>query len=138
MDRPSAEQVSTHAVWLALARASFGAPALAAPDLVARGLGLPRSRRGGSHRFFAGFFGVREVLLGGFLVASRRDLRRLGPVVAFATLADMGDTAFVARELSHRREVEPGAAFLLLSGLAGSLMSAALLWEVRQADAGQA
>ena len=132
MERPSPRQVSKHAVWLALARASFGAPAVAAPDAVVRLLGLSRARRDRSDRFFAGFFGVRELLLGAFLVAARRDFRRLGPTVAFGALADLGDSALVVRELVSRGRVEPATAFLLLSGLTGSAASAALLCEVRQ------
>ena len=133
MDPSSREQVGTHAVWLALARASFGAPAIAAPDTVVRLLRLSRGRREGAHRFFGGFFGVRELLLGGFLVAARRDLDRLAPTVAFGALADLGDTLLVTRELVRRERVEPGSAFLLVSGLAGAAASSALWWEVRQA-----
>ena len=134
MPRPSRKQVSKHAVWLALARGSFGAPALAAPDKIVRLLRLSRARRGGAHRLFEGFFGVREILLGGFLLAARRDSRRLGPTVAFAALADIGDTALILRELRRRGEIEPGVAFLLFSGLAGSAASIALWWEVRQLE----
>ncbi len=134
MDRPSREQVSRHAVWLAVARASFGAPALAVPEVVVRVLRLSRHRRDDSHRFFGGFFGVRELLLGAFLLAARRDLGSLAPTVAFGALADLGDTALVVRELVRRQEVEPGVAFLLLSGLAGSAASIALWWEVRQVE----
>ena len=126
--------VSKHAVWLAAARASFGAPAVAGPEQVVRLLGLSPRRRDAS-RFFAGFFGVREVLLGVFLLAARRDLRRLGPTVAFAALADLSDTALIARELARRGRVEPGTAFLLSSGVLGSAASVALWWEVRQAAA---
>jgi hypothetical protein len=132
MDGRSPEQVGKHAVWLALARASFGAPALAAPELVVRMLGLSRRRPDDSHRFFGGFFGVRELLLGAFLLAARRDFRRLGPTVAFGALADLGDTALLVRELVRRQEIEPGVAFLLASGLAGSAASIALWYEVRQ------
>ena len=132
MDRPSPQRVKKHAVWLALARAGSGAPFVAAPDGMVRLLGLPR-RRGGSHRFFGGFFGVRELLLGGFLLAARGDLRKLAPTVAFAGLADLGDTALIARELVLRGRVDPGTAFLLFSGLAGSAAAAALWFEVRQA-----
>lgn len=127
--------VSKHAVWLAAARASFGAPAVAGPEQVVRLLGLSPRRRDASQRFFAGFFGVREVLLGVFLLAARRDLRRLGPTVAFAALADLSDTALIARELARRGRVEPGTAFLLSSGVLGSAASVALWWEVRQAAA---
>ncbi len=137
MNRPSPDQVTRHAVWLAAARASFGAPALVAPELVVRALRLSR-RRDDSHRFFGGFFGVRELLLGAFLLAARRDFRRLGPTVAFGALADLGDTALVARELVRRQEIEPGAAFLLFSGLAGSAASIALCWEVRQVEGASA
>ena len=133
MGRRSPEQVSTHAVLLALARASFGAPAVAAPEKVVRLLGLSRRRNDDSHRFFGGFFGVRELLLGAFLVAARRDFRRLGPTVAFGALADLADTALIVRELVRRRRIEPGAAFLLASGVTGSAASIALWWEVRQA-----
>jgi hypothetical protein len=136
MDRPSPQQVSKHAVWLALARASFGAPAIAAPEKIVGLLGLSRRRNDDSHRFFGGFFGVRELLLGGFLLGARRDFRRLGPTVAFGALADLGDTALIVRELVRRQEVEPGAAFLLFSGLAGSAASIALWWEVRQVEGG--
>lgn len=134
MDRPSREQVSRHAVWLAVARASFGAPALAAPETVVRVLRLSRHRRDDSHRFFGGFFAVRELLLGAFLLAARRNFGRLAPTVAFGALADLGDTALVVRELVRRQEVEPGVAFLLFSGLAGSAASAALWFEVRQVE----
>ena len=127
--------VSTHAVWLGAARASFGAPAVAAPEQVVRLLGLSRRRRDASHRFFAGFFGARELLLGAFLIAARRDLGRLGPTVAFAALADLSDTALIARELARRGRVEPGTAFLLSSAVLGSAASVALWWEVRQAAA---
>ncbi len=131
MGGSSPEQVGRHAVWLALARASFGAPAIAAPDTVVRLLRLSRGRREGAHRFFGGFFGVRELLLAGFLLAARRDLDRLAPTVAFGALADLGDTLLVVRELMRRRQIEPGSAFLLLSGLTGAAASSALWWEVR-------
>ena len=134
MDRRSPEQVSRHAVWLALARASFGAPTLAAPETVVRMLGLSRRRRDDSQRFFGGFLGVRELLLSAFVLAAREDLRRLGPTVAFGALADLGDTTLVVRELVRRQRIEPGVAFLLLSGLAGAAASVALWWEVRQVE----
>ena len=133
MERPSPRQVSKHAVCLALARGAFGAPAVAAPDTVVRVLGLSRGRRDRAHRFFAGFFGVRELLLGAFLLAARRDFQRLGPTVAFGALADLGDSALVVRELVSRGRIEPTTGFLLLSGLTGGAASIALWWEVRQA-----
>ena len=130
MGRASPEQVSRHAVWLALARGASGAPALAAPDARVRLLGLSRRGRERPHRFFTGFFGVRELLLGGFLVAARRDRRRLAQTAAFAALADLGDAGLVLRELRRRDTVEPGVALLLLSALAGCGVSTALWWEV--------
>ena len=133
MERPSPRQVSKHAVALALTRAAFGAPAIVAPEHVVRLLGLSRRGRDDSHRFFGGFFGVRELLLGTFILGARRDLERLGPTVAFGALADLGDTALLVREVARRGRIEPGAAFLLLSGVTGSLASSALWWEVRQA-----
>ena len=132
MQDPSPERVGKHVVWLALARAGSGAPAIAAPEQTVRLLGLSRRRREGPHRLFGGFFGVRELLLGAFLLAARRDFQRLGPTVAFAALADLGDTALLLRELVRRGSIEPGAAFLLCSALAGSAASIGLLWEVRQ------
>ena len=132
MGRPARQQVEKHAVWLGLARASFGAPALAAPEQVARLLRLSRGRQGDATRFFGGFFGIRELLLGAFLLATRRDPRKLTPTVAFGALADLGDTVLILRELSRRERVEPGTAFLLCSGLAGSAASIALWWEVRR------
>lgn len=131
--RPSREQVAKHAVWLALARAGFGAPAVAAPGATLRLLGARRARQTSSARFFAGFFGVRELLLAVFLVAARHDPARLQPTVAFGALADLGDTALLLRDVLSRKRLEPQAALLLSSGLAGSAVSVALWREVRAA-----
>lgn len=129
----SPEKVQRHAVWLALARASFGAPAVAAPETVARLLGLTRRSTDDGSRFFGGFFGVRELLLGGFILVARRDPAKLAPAVLFGALADLGDTAFLVREVARRGRLEPATASLLSSGVAGSAASIALWWEVRQA-----
>jgi hypothetical protein len=122
--------VGKHAVWLGLSRAGFGAPALLNPDRVVRGLALSPSRSEPAYRFFAGFFGVREVLLAGFILASRGDLQKLRARVAFGALADMGDTALILREIMRRHRIEFGSAFLLFSGLAGCAASTALWWEI--------
>lgn len=131
MDGSSAERIGKHAVWLAIARAGFGAPAVLAPTAVVRMLCLSRNQSH-AYRLFAGFFGVRELLLGGFILAARRDFSRLRPTVAFGALADLGDTALLVREVVQRKKIEPAVAFLLFSGVAGSLASTALWWEVRQ------
>jgi hypothetical protein len=134
MRTPSRDQVIRHAVSLGVTRAAFGAPAVWAPDVVARGLALAGAREDESRRFFAGFFGVREMLLAAFILASRSDLRKLRPTLAFAALSDLGDTAVVLREIARGRRPEPGAAFLLLSALGGSAASIAVWWESRNVE----
>lgn len=129
------EAVERHAIWLAGARTSFGLPALAAPELCLRLLGRRRGRRADPARFFVAFFGVREALLGILIAALRRNGDQLRPVVALGALADMGDTAFVLREVMRSdRRVEPAAALLLATGMAGSVASAAILIEVIRAS----
>jgi hypothetical protein len=122
-----------HAVWLALARAAFGAPAVAAPEGCLRLLGLSRGRRPNRARYFVGFFGVRELLLAGFLVAARDDPERLSPLAAFGALSDLGDTAVVLAELLRRGRLEPGGLFLLASGAGGSVASL-VAWRGVQSD----
>jgi hypothetical protein len=73
--QPPPPPLSRHATWLALARASFGVPAFAAPEACLKGLGLSRGRRPNPARHFLGFFGVRELALGGLLLAARGDLQ---------------------------------------------------------------
>ena len=120
----------THACWLALARASFGLPAVAAPDACLRLLRLARPGEPTPGRFFVGFFGVREVLLAAFLLSARRDLSRLRWLVALGALADIGDSALLARELAQRDGIEPAAVLMLGSGLGGSAASIAVLREL--------
>lgn len=123
------EATERHALALASARATFGLPALAAPDACLRL--LSRSRRApGAARFFAGFFGVREVALGVLMAVLRGKPGQLRPIVALGALADMGDSAFLVRHLARRQGVDPTAAMLLTSGIAGSVASLALCWEL--------
>jgi hypothetical protein len=130
--QPAPSSLSRHATWLALARASFGAPTVTAPELCLRALGLSRGRRPNPARHFVGFFGVREIALGGLLLAARGDLRQLRPLVALGALADIGDTVVLARELLRRRHVEPGALILLGTGLSGSAVSVAVWIELQR------
>jgi hypothetical protein len=129
---PSPERVAKHALWLGLARASFGAPAALDPERTVRMLGARRSTHASPARFVAGFFGVRELLLGVFMVAGRRDARRLRPVVAFAALADLGDTVLLLRDAVARKRLEARAAMFLTSAALGSAASIALWREVAQ------
>lgn len=117
-------------MWLALARAAFGLPAVAAPHTCLRLLGHPRRTESNPARFFVGFFGVRELLLGAFIAALRRNPGQLRAVVALGALADMGDSVLVLRDLGRRESVEPRAALLLASGVAGSAASVALWREI--------
>ena len=133
---PQASSLSRHATWLALARASFGAPAVAAPERCLRVLGLSRGRRPNPARHFVGFFGVRELVLGGLLFAARRDLRQLRALGALGALFDGGDSALLLRELLGRRRVEPAALALLATGLSGSAATHAFWLETRRADRG--
>jgi hypothetical protein len=126
--------LSRHATWLAIARAAFGAPAVASPEACLRLLGLSRGRRPNQARHFVGFFGVRELALAGLLLAARRDVRQLRPLAAMGALADMGDTALLLRELLRGRRLEPGALPLLATGLSGSAASVAVWLEVRRAQ----
>jgi Domain of unknown function (DUF4267) len=130
--QPASSPLSRHATWLALARASFGVPAVAAPEVCLRMLGLSRGRRPNPARHFVGFFGVRELALGGLLLAARGDLRQLRPLIALGALADIGDSAVLARELLRRRKVEPGALVLLGTGLSGSAASMAVWVELQR------
>lgn len=127
---PSPELVTKHAVWLGLARASFGAPAAADPERTVRMLGARRSAQTSPVRFLAGFFGVRELLLGAFLLAARRDFARLRPAVAFGALADLGDTALLQRDAVSRRQLELRAALLVTTAALGSAASIALWYEL--------
>jgi Domain of unknown function (DUF4267) len=129
--QPAPSPPSRHATWLAFTRASFGIPAVAAPEACLRLLGLSRGRRPNPARHFVGFFGVRELVLGVLLLAARGDFRQLRPLVALGALADIGDTTLLLRELVRRRQVEPGALILLGTGLSGSAASVAV-WVERQ------
>jgi Domain of unknown function (DUF4267) len=124
--------LSRHTTWLALARAAFGAPAVTAPELCLRLLGLSRGRRPNPARYFVGFFGVREIALGGLLLAARGDLRQLRPLIVLGALADIGDTVVLVRELLRARHVEPGAVTLLGTGLTGSAASVAVWIEANR------
>jgi single-stranded DNA-specific DHH superfamily exonuclease len=95
-------------------------------------LGLSRGRRPNSARHFVGFFGVRELVLGGRLLAARGDSRQLRPLVALGALADIGDTTLLLRELVRRRHVEPGALILLGTGLSGRAASVAVWVELQR------
>ena len=130
--RPVPSPLSRHATWLALARASFGAPAVAAPDVCLRLLGLSRGRRPNPARHFVGFFGVRELVLAGLLLGARGDARQLRVLVALGALADLGDSAVLLRALLRRRQVEPGALLLLGTGLSGSAAAVAVWLEVQR------
>ena len=130
--RPVPSSVSRHAAWLALARAGFGAPAAAAPEACLRLLGLSRGRRPNPARHFVGFFGVRELVLGGLLLAARGDVRQLRALVALGALADLGDSAVLLRELLRRKQLEPGALLLLGTGLSGSAGAVAVWLEVQR------
>jgi Domain of unknown function (DUF4267) len=127
-----APPLSRHATWLALARAGFGVPAVAAPEACLRRLGLSGGRRPNPARHFVGFFGVRELVLGGLLLAARGDLRQVRPLVALGALADIGDTVVLVRELVRRRQVEPGALLLLGTGVSGSAASVAVWVELQR------
>ena len=120
------ERIEKHALALAAARALFGAPAAIAPGAV-----LPNGGRG---RYFAGFFGVRELVLAGLLVATRHDLPRLRGAVAFGALADVGDTLLIARELATGRGDDPAAKAFLGTGIAGSVAALALWRELSSVD----
>jgi hypothetical protein len=130
--QPAPSPLSRHATWLALARASFGVPTVAAPEACLRLLGLSRGRRPNPARHFVGFFGVRELVLGGLLLAARGDLRQLRPLIALGALADIGDTTLLVRELVRRRQFEPGALVLLGTGLSGSAASVAVWVELQR------
>jgi hypothetical protein len=133
VNRPSRERVARHAGYLAVARAAFGGPALAAPEATLRMLGVPGARNAHRAGYFVGFFGVRELLLAAFLGIARGDVRALRPLLAFGALADVGDTAFLVRELLRRRQIEPAAVVLLATGLGGSVASIAVWREARAA-----
>jgi single-stranded DNA-specific DHH superfamily exonuclease len=130
--QPARSPLSRHATWLAIARASFGVPAVAAPEACLRLLGLSPGRRPNPARHFVGFFGVRELVLGGLLLAARRDLRQLQPLVALGALADIGDTTLLLREIVRRRHAEAGGLVLLGTGLGGSAASVAVWVELQR------
>jgi len=135
--QPAPSPLGRHATWLALARAGFGAPAVTAPELCLRVLGLSRGLRPNPARHFVGFFGVREIALGGLLLAARGDLRQLRPLIALGAVGDIGDTVVLVRELLRARQVEPGALILLGTGLTGSAASVAV-WIEANRDQGRA
>jgi hypothetical protein len=126
-----ASRLDTRVTVLAIARAAFGVPAVVAPGAAVRLVGQRRACAG---RYFAAFFGVRELLLAGFLLAARRDPPLLRSAVAFGALADLGDTVLLLREIATGRATEPGAKLLLGTGLAGSVAFGALWREVRAAS----
>jgi hypothetical protein len=126
-------ELSRHATLMAVARAAFGAPAAAAPDACLRLLGLSRGRRPNPARHFVGFVGVRELALAGLLLAARSDLRQLRALVALGAVADMGDTALLLRNL-RGGQTEPGALFLLATGLGGSAASVAVWLKLQRAN----
>jgi hypothetical protein len=130
--QPGASSLSRHATWLAVARASFGAPAVAAPEACLKLLGLSRGPRPNPARHFVGFFGVRELVLGGLLLVARDDLRQLRPLIALGALADLGDTTLLVLESVRRRKMEPGALVLLGTGLTGSAASVAVWLEANR------
>ena len=126
-------QLSRHAAWLAVARAAFGAPAAAAPEACLRLLGASRGRRPSLARHYVGFFGVRELVLAGLLLGARNDLSRLRALVAMGALADIGDSAFLLRELLRGR-LESKARPLVGTGLAGSAAFVAVWLETQRAN----
>jgi hypothetical protein len=79
---------------------------------------------------------VREIALGGLLLAARGDLRQLRPLIALGALADIGDTVMLVRELLRARKVEPGPLVLLGTGLTGSAASVAV-WIEANRDQGR-
>jgi hypothetical protein len=87
-------------------------------------------------RHFVGFFGVREVALGGLLFAARGDLRQLRTLAALGRWPTWGDSALLLRELLGRRRVEPAALALIGTGLSGSAAALAFWLETRRADRG--
>jgi hypothetical protein len=131
---PVPPTLSRHAIWLAVARAAFGAPSVAAPEACLRLLGLSCGRRPNPARYFVGFFGVRELALAALLLGARRDLRKLRALVGLGALADMGDSALVLGHLLRARRIEPAALTLLGTGLSGSAASVAVWLEVQRAE----